>query len=348
MSRERKSEKRRRKKTKQEDRSRQWAKQKQRRADFPDVIYLDEDSTPEQLFDQVKSIISTLPTSAEFPRELRRALNDVKNGTKRRRKRVPLQDRLDMKLGSFVYSRLEKSFQTIYRLAHDVEFDVDVRNPRKITVQFRSLEQVCSRIFCSPRQHKLDLDGEQFIAAFRNHTIERIGERTVMNPDQYACRGQAFAIPYRCQYFDGIKLPNGQPAAKIWNWCDPTTFLGKLHAELLGPKATARQHNGWPYFEMNGELCYYLVGYCPIKRREDLPNYAVLESLWIPGMDKTPEFVQYTRQHRLDTVARMNLSKRVAKMTYARLFEHRDFDLIREFHKITPQVRTIKEEVYDY
>lgn len=178
--------------------------------------------------------------------------------------------------------------------------------------------------------------------------MQRIGERTVLDPDDYACRGQTFAIPNRCKFFEVIKLPNDEAAAKIWNWCDPSAFLGNFHAELLGPAATARQKAGWPYFEIGGELCYYLVGYCPIRFFDDLPGFAVLDSLWIPGMDNTPEFAAFVRDKKPDTVSRMNFSKRVSRTKYADLYEHRDFDLIREIHAYVPQVKVITEHVFDY
>lgn len=136
--------------------------------------------------------------------------------------------------------------------------------------------------------------------------------------------------------------------ARIWNWCDPSTFLGPLHAELLGSSATPRQIGGWPYIESGGTLCYYLVGYCPIQLSDKFPGYAVFNSLWLPGMQHTPEYDSIVSERRLDSVDRGKLDKRVSATMMKRLEKSRDFEAIRMLHQYAPQVKPIQAKVFGY
>lgn len=326
-------------------RDRQYLVNARRRSGFPEMFYENADCCP-PLSKETKEVMESLVGSYQMPRSLRRDLEDCKlyglNGA------PPKGAALSIALGDLIYDRLKISFQKHDRMAFDLEVNVGGRKRKAITFSFHSLETVGPRIFSSPKRYRVEINGENRIVAYRAHVLERIGERTVAKPDHYICRGQAFAIPYRCQYFDICSLPNGQPAARIWNWCDPTTFLGKFHRELLPSRVATTQRRHSLFYELDGEVCYYLVGYCPVRFFPDLPEYVIFDSLWIPGMDHTPEFVTIAKENKLDTIARCNLSKRASGLTYARLAESRDFELIRQFHEITPQVRPISETVFDY
>lgn len=315
------------------------------RSSFPEILYENADCCP-PLSKETKEIVESLVGANQMPKKLRKDLEDVKlHGLKGDTQKGAS---LSIALGELIYDRIKISFHKYERMAFDLEVNVGGRKRNAITFSFHSLETVRPRLFCPPMRYRVEIIGENRIVAYRAHVLERLGERTVAKPDSYICRGQAFAIPYRCQYFDICSLPNGKPAARIWNWCDPTTFLGKFHRELLPSRVATIQRRHSLFYELDGEVCYYLVGYCPVRFFPDLPEYVIFDSLWIPGMDHTPEFATMTKKSKLDTVARCNLSKRASGLTYARLAESKDFDLIRQFHEITPQVRPIAERVFDY
>lgn len=344
MTKNNKQEIRRKKKRKQEARSKDWHLKQKRIADFPTVEYRNVD-TPKSLADEVERIMNELVVSQTMPSQIRKSLRFLKEG--KYRHPTPPKQPLSVLLGREIYRHLSQTFQSIFRMAHDIEIDAGMNAQRKIRVTFRSLEQLDSRVFSSPRTPTIYIEGRKYRIAFRDHAIEQIGNRTVFDPDYYECRGQAFAIPYWCKYFEIVRNQKGQALAKIWNWCDPSTFLGKFHGELLGSNASARHKNGWPYFEMSGQLCYYLVGYCPLDLDEST-DIALCKTLLLPGMDNTPEHDAICKLERLNTIGRSNLSKAVGATTYARLWETRDFEIIRKLHGYAPQVKPIAEKVFDY
>jgi hypothetical protein len=65
-------------------------------------------------------------------------------------------------------------------------------------------------------------------------------------------------------------------------------------------------------------------------------------------MDKTPEWAAYKKKYKPDTVGLAQFSKHVNAHTYSGLVENRDLQFIRELHEFVPQVRVIKEPVFDY
>lgn len=339
-----KIEKRRRNKARDAVRESDRARTLARRSAFPEVIYVP-NNAPGTLIDEVKRSIEKLIDSAALDKNLRKNLSAVRTG---KYQRNPRKTDLSVRLGNLVYELLNVNFQSIHRMAYDIEFDVGQRNPKCLTVIFRALDAPTSRVFCSPKRYTVEFDGRPLIVAYSDHAIERIGERTVIAPGSYIDRGKTFAFPYRHQYFELVFLPNREPALKIWDYCNPDTFLGSIHAELLGPDIATGKVEGFPYFSIGGKLCYYLVGYCPATARADLPEYLVLKTLLLPGMENTPEFDRFVRSRRLDTKARMEFCKRVGRASFAGLQKSRDFDLIRLLHEFAPQVKAIGDEVFDY
>lgn len=339
-----KLEKRRLKKAKESQRRKQWELVLRNRTAFPEIIYQTNNASG-LLVDEVKRVVAELIDSPRLNKQLRSDLNAVRCGTYRQ---APNQTDLSIRLGSLIYQHLEVNFQAIHRMAYDIEFDVGRRNLKRVTVIFRALDSPASRLFCSPKRFSVELDCRSLVIAFHSHALERIGERTVVDPVSYADRGKTFAFPYRYKHFEFVNLANGQPAIKVWDFCNPSTFLGTIHTELLGPSVTSGKVAGFPFLALGGEVCYYLVGYCPVEEWPSLPGYLILKTLLLPGMENTPEFERYVRDRRPDTKARADFGKRVRRATYAGLEKDRDFDLIRLLNELVPQVKTFNNVVFDY
>ena len=311
---------------------------------FPEIVF-ESTGAPELLVDKVRHILRELVDSPNLEKSLRKDLERVRSGDYQRK---PGERQLASRLGELVYNQLGEDFQAIHRMAYDIDFDTGSRNPKKLTVVFRCLEKVTNKIFCSPKRFLVDFQSQQLVVAFDRHAIEQIGTRTVVNPSSYADRGKSFAFAYSYQYFDFTQLANGDPAIRIWDFCNPEQFMGDVHAELLGPDVSAAKVGGFPFLAKSGKLCYYLVGYCPLKQYLDLPEYLVLKTLLVPGMDRTPEFSAYKRSRRPSTVDLMEFGKRAGRATYAGLRESRDMDWIRLLHEFEPQVKPIEDDVFDY
>ncbi|MGV3483345.1 MAG: hypothetical protein ACO1RT_02870 [Planctomycetaceae bacterium] len=341
---QKKIDKRRRKKAKDELRHRERELLLARRRAFPEIVY-ETHGAPESLVTAVKSILAMLIESPKLDTKLRKDLNAVRDGSYRRKQN---ESDLSIRLGDLVYRNLDVDFQAIHRMRYDIEFDTGRRYPRRLALLVQSLDEVAPRIFCSPKRFVADFQGQQLVIAFNSHTIERIGQRTVVDPKLYADRGKTFAFTYRYRYFDFARLANGDPAIRIWDFCNPEQFLSDVHAELLGPDVSVAKVAGFPFIAVGGKLCYYLVGYCPVEQYPNLPGYLILKTLLLPGMEKTPEFSKYLRSRRPDTCERMEFGKRAGDATYAGLKQSRDFGWIRLLHEFEPQVKPIEGDVFDY
>jgi hypothetical protein len=192
-------------------------------------------------------------------------------------------------------------------------------------------------------------DSEKTVV-FSSHALEQIEERAVIDSKRYVEKGFFFAIPYSYRRFELVKLPSGQDAIQIWNWCDPNMFLGKLFFELIGP-GNAKMHrtsDGRILFIRDQEAFFYLVGYCPLDVHDKDANYVVCKTLLLPGMDNTPEHLAFLRSKKRDTIERAEFGKRVGKSTFKHLFQSKDFNVFRELHGYVPQVKPIPGEVFHY
>jgi len=99
------------------------------------------------------------------------------------------------------------------------------------------------------------------------------------------------------------------------------TFLGPLHGELLGDRVCCTHISGIPHFTIDESICYYLLGYCPFHVVEELGNYVVLDSLWIPGMDKTPECAAYKKSIDLIRLGKLSFQNVLTSIPTLDLFE---------------------------
>lgn len=316
------------------------------RSRFPCVSIGSSFEGTEELAKEIGDAFKFLIDSDKISGRLRVDLERMKSGE------LPIEfqrcSELGKDLGQILYDQMELSHQELDRITYRFEILVGFPNHWTITVLIHALTKIGKRLFCSPKKYELDFDGQSRTVAYKYHTLVQIGNRVVHDPNDYDARAMSFAIPFYTQYFELAELSNGQPCVKLWNTCDPMTFLGPLHGDLLGDKVCYTLISGIPHFTIDESICYYLLGYCPVHVHEETDSYVVLDSLWIPGMDKTPEWAAYKKAHRLDTIGLANFSKRVGEHTYSGLVRNRDLQLIRELHEYVPQVRVIEEPVFDY
>lgn len=323
-----------------------FASKREKRCVFPMVVVGSHFEGTEKLVNEIGDAIKVLVDSGKIPEKLRQDLElmtagDLKVDDSR------LSD-MNKEFGQLLYDHMQLSHQQLDRISYRFEVLIGMQNHWTITVLVHALTKIGPRLFCSPRKYQVNIDGQLRIAAYKYHTLEQIGNRVVHDPNDYDSRAMSFAIPFYTKYFELAELSNGQPCIKLWNTCDPLTFLGPVHGELLGSNVCFTIISGIPYFTIDGAICYYPLGYCPIHIDESEEKYVFLDSLWIPGMDKTPEWAAYKKKYKPETVGLANFSKNVYAHTYSGLVQNRDLHFIRELHEFVPQVRVIKEPVFDY
>ncbi len=253
-------------------------------------------------------------------------------------------------LGTFLFRELVRDISPVVLRRVDVEVIATDDLRSHVEIRIRALESVKGFIACSPSKPKVTLPNGEFVVAFNlrddDHFIRRLEERTVVYPEHYLSKGQVFACLYRWKLFDPIILPSGQPALRLWNWCDPKVPVGSLWKEFLGSEIKISDTLGIQFFQSELGLAYYLVGYCPIDESKLSSGYAVLDTLLLPGMDNTPE--ARAMQKGLDTKERINFEKQAEQQTMKNLNLQKDFSIVREYHKHVPQVRFFSDTVFDY
>lgn len=345
MNDRKKREKKRRKKRDRLNDRHQFASKLEKRRNFPMVSVGSQFEGMENLANEIGDAIKILIDSDEIPQKLRKDLELMKAGEPK----IGFKRRAEMskEFGQILYDHMQLSHQQLDRITFRFEILIGIPNHWSITVLVHALAKIGTRLFCSPRKYHVDIDGKSRVVAYKYHALEQIGKRLIHDPNDYHARAMSFAIPFYTKYFETAELSNGQPCIKLWNTCDPMTFLGPVHGELLGSNACFTIISGMPYFTIDDAICYYLLGYCPIHIDES-EEYVVLDSLWIPGMDKTPEWAAYKKKHKPDTVGLAQFSKYVNAHTYTGLVQNRDLQYIRELHEFVPQVRMINEPVFDY
>ena len=252
-------------------------------------------------------------------------------------------------LGTFLYRELVRDVAPAILRRVDVEVIATSDPCSHVKINIRVLEYVKGFIACSPSKPKVKLPHGEFVVAFNlrddEHFIRRLEERTAFS-EHYLSKGQVFACLYRWRLFDPIILPSGQPALRLWNWCDPKVPVGSLWKELLGSEIRISDTLGLQFFESELGTAYYLVGYCPIDESKLSSGYAVLHTLLLPGMDNTPE--AKAMQKGLDTKERIDFGKRAEQQTMENLNLQKDFSVVREYHSHVSQVRFFSEPVFDY
>jgi len=225
------------------------------------------------------------------------------------------------------------------------------RVPSAIEIEVRSLEHVSAFRYRSPLRPTIKIDDRDLSVIYNlkddDHFIRRLEERTVYDPSNPFCKDQVFGFLYFCCHFDLVRLPSGQLAARLWNWCDPKIALSVYWQEVLGDSVEVTDRYGIKFYESDEGRAHYLVGYCPIDERSIENGMAVFNTLLLPGMDNTPEF--QAMQKGMSTTERIAFQQRVLTlMTMKNLTDTKDFSLLRELHRHVSQVRLIQEKVFSY
>lgn len=317
----------------------------ERRDRFPMVVVESCCEAAEKLTIEINDAIKGLIDSDEIPPKLRRDLELMKTGELD----LNVNRALDMgtEFGQILYENIQESNQPLDVLTCRFEVLIGLHNHGTITVRVHALNEIAPRLFCSPKQHQVEIDGKPRIVAYKYNTLEQIGNRVVHDPNDYTSRAMSLGIPFHTQYFELAELSNGQPCIKLWNTCDPLNFLGPVHGELLGSKTRFTFISGVSHFTIDDAICYYLLGYCPFHIDES-GEYVVLDSLLIPGMGMTPEWAAFKKKYNPDTGELAQFSKQVTAHSYSGLVQYIDLEFICKLHEFVPQVRVIKEPVFDY
>lgn len=333
------------------------AKNEQRRTDrrgrlaVPKFRVRNLDRASATVVDAVTDIVRTLTTHTRFDAVDLRELEKAKRFGFHKTKDGALT--WSVKIGEAVFQELSKRLSNSLMRRIDVEVICQPLRPGCMDVNIRSLKQIKKNILCSPKLPKVSLDTESPIVSFLfhddDHFIRRIEERTVVHADNYLTKGQLFSYLYRWKHFDLVQLPSGQKALKLWNWCDPSLFLGELWMELLGPSAEAIIHPGAkvPFIVRGEQIAHYLVGYCPFDNDDIQDGFVVLKTLLLPGMDNTPE-VQPLMNSLPNYQARRDVHAKISEQTMKTLFETRDYGLFRRLHNFVPQVKFLDQSVFSF
>ena len=315
---------------------------------FPKYTIKNIDEAPPRLIEAVHEAMQAIPLAPELTDE---KLNDLKVAKDRGFSQTDFGlFTWASWLGELIYRELQSRLQPALLRRCDVQCVPTGDRAAPILLEVRHLESVKGFVACSPLRPTIDLPSGSYTVAFNlrddDHFIRRLEERTVAVPAAYACKGQVFLSLYRWQFFDPIVLPNGQYAARLWNWCDPQIALAEVWRDLLGEQArvTGSMVRGAQFFDSDSGRAYYLVGYCPIDESEFRNGYAILKTLLTPGMDNTPECQIVERG--MDTRQRAEMKRRAAQQTMRELTISEDFSLIRQYHRSVPQVRFISQVVF--
>lgn len=256
---------------------------------------------------------------------------------------------LALYLGQKLYDELANRINQTELRAFDAEVLPRNKPEAYIEIRVRELQRVTSTVMCSPLMPRLSLDGIQRVVAFNfnkdDHFIRRIEERTVLSPDDYASKGQAFNCLWGWQYFEVVKLRNGQSAVRLWNICDASIRLSKLWEELLPKDIKIQKFGTTRFYCANGAFAYYLVGYCPITEKSfGAEKYAVLNTLLLPGMRNTPEEEKLVKGKSKSEVTAME--DWIGQQTLAEISRSDDYTLTKMCHEIEPQVKMISSRVF--
>ena len=222
--------------------------------------------------------------------------------------------------------------------------------PSAIEIQVRSLEHVSPFRYRSPLRPTIEVDDRELSVVYNlkddDHFTRRLEERTVYDPSDIFCKDQVFGFLYYCCYFDLVTLPNGQIAARLWNWCDPDIRLSSFWEEVLGDSCVALGIERMRFYESDEGRAHYLVGYCPIHEGAIENGIALLNTLLLPGMDNTPEYHAMVKGR--NSTERIAFQRSVLSMTMKNLSDTKDFSLLRDLHRHVPQVQMIRERVFRY
>lgn len=334
--------------TKNRERKLELAKRKEREAILPSFeIKRHDDFADPRIIAAIPSAWKRIVDSPELTDD---KLEDLQRARKLgffRSKNGPFQ--WGLWFGSFLHSELAKNFEPATLRRVDLAV-TPYDDSWRVQLDVQSLEPIRGFVACSPKRPRILLPEGEFVVAYNlkddDHFIRRFEERTVIDPNGYEEKGQIFCNLYNRKYFELIKLPDNQYAARLWDWCNPPLRIGSLWKELLGNKVQLTTTiAGTQFFDGKEGRGHYLVGYCPIDVGKLASGYAILNTLLLPGMDNTPEAQILTRG--LNTRELLAFQQRAQQQTMRNLNLGEDFSTIRLYHQHVPQVCLLSQRVFN-
>ncbi len=193
---------------------------------------------------------------------------------------------------------------------------------------------VMSREFFHSRgRFAIEVDSKKYVLAFTKHTIDAICSRYRPDFQTYLGLGEAHAIFSYLNYAEVMRLPEGNLAVSIFDFCmGPGTWQYDNYVGRCLPGVAPRGPEVWretqrPYG--------HRMGYCPI---DLVGEYAVTRTFLPPGFAKTPER-QQLRLNCADPLKRFRLTRIAQNMNYNALRRGNGFEAVEWFHKNgVPQV----------
>lgn len=202
-------------------------------------------------------------------------------------------------------------------------------------------------IFHSRNRLQIEVESRAFILAFGKHTIDAICNRFRPDFQTYFGLGEAHAIFSYLNYAEVVRLPEGNLAVSIFDFCmGPETWQYRNYVGRCLPGVPPRGPEIWhethrPYG--------YRIGYCPI---DLVDGYAITRTFLPPGFAKTPER-QLLKSKCADSIERYHLTRIAQNMQFNTLRIGKGFDAIEWFHKngvpqvIDPPVPLFDEEYFE-
>lgn len=342
--------------TAQERDKRTLAVKHQRRAEFPDFVFLEEDGNP-KFVDIVKKAIQRFDFAE---------LNEIEQKAFRRMKQkgaayaeAALKD--DMRqareegandiyavsgdlqwlcsVGRVIFSHIDDDDKRSFLPMNDVQFlyldDVIVA---KFRSQLTQKSPDWGTTYYSRYKPTVDFDGEKYVVGFSTEALKRTCERTMKDPLRYDALGDVYAYFEDCQYFEPCTLRDGSHAFSFFDECSDLSPQVASSQRLLSKKILGIKEVD----PVEGKL-YYRVGYCPVALDK---GFAKAKTLLFPGFKKTPEYEMLDKAYMPPDMKR-RLQRLATNSDMSSLWEAGDVSALKWFHDNgVTQVRQTTEPLY--
>jgi hypothetical protein len=200
----------------------------------------------------------------------------------------------------YVFSKLPPQIRESYLPFAAFEIVAGRPGPRQMLLRMRSLHRqktAGGTAYYSRRPRMIHVRGQERIAAFYRHAVDRVRERITGNLRSYVGLTGVFSI------LDGGLL--------FEVWCpSPDTQGFSMFAEMGDDRAAGDTIGEILGSYDRSKRYYWRVGYCPAVMTDRL---LVAKTLLLPGMQGTPEFDQSVRRWPRDR--RVQFQKEVARLT---------------------------------
>lgn len=235
-------------------------------------------------------------------------------------------------LGQIIIDRIDEGNKDLFPM-NDVEVHF-IGN--EVVLALSSMLQRNSggkEIYHSRNRLQIEVDAKKHTLAFSKHTIDEVCNR--FRPDflTYLGLGEAHALFSYLNYAEVVKLPKGNLAVSIFDFClGPGTWQYDNYVGRCLPDETPRGPDIW---KDTGRPYGYRIGYFPI---DLIDGYAITRTFLPPGFAATPERT-LLKSKCSDVIERYRLSRIAQNMHFHTLRMGKGFDAIEWFHRHgVPQV----------